>query len=170
MGRIIKLLLIVLVCYAGWTAYARFRGGRSVGPQTGGAAPEIEVTNTKGRTVALTDFAGEPVVINFWATWCPPCRAELPVFDKLAKEYRKKISFMMIDLGEEKDKVTSFVKKGGFSFPVYFDPLGKAGAAYSVRAIPQTVVIDADGNVAATHVGSLNEKTLRGLIAPVLGR
>lgn len=126
-----------------------------------------------GNTVRLSDMFGKPVVINFWATWCPPCKRERPDFDRLCREYGDRVVFMMVNLTDGRrdtvDGTKKFVSEKGYTFPVYFDT-GLSGAkAYSVSSIPQTTFIDANGNVFATRIGAMNETVLRSYINAILG-
>ena len=136
-------------------------------------APDFPVLDADGNTVRLSDMFGKPVVINFWATWCPPCKRELPDFDRLCREYGDRVVFMMVNLTDGRrdtvDETKKFVSEKGYTFPVYFDT-GLSGAkAYSVSSIPQTTFIDANGNVFATRIGAMNETVLRSYINAILG-
>lgn len=98
----------------------------------------------------LSDFAGTPVVINFWATWCSPCKAELPAFEAAFQQYGEQVHFMMINMTDGArdtvDGVKDFVAGGEYSFPLYFDTELDAAYAYGVYSIPMTVFINADGS------------------------
>jgi thiol-disulfide isomerase/thioredoxin len=128
------------------------------------AAPDITVVNAAGDGVKLSDMAGKPVVLNFWASWCPPCKSEMPEFDKAYAEYGEEVTFMMVDLTdgarETVETGAAYVAEQGFSFPVYYDTSGEAAAAYGVSAIPSTLFIDKDGNVVTGAQGAINEETL----------
>lgn len=136
-------------------------------------APDFTVLDKDGNTVRLSDKFGKPVVINFWATWCPPCKQELPDFDKLSKEYGDKIVFMMVNLTDgyrdTVDGTKRFVSGKGYTFPVYFDTKDNAASAYNVSSIPQTTFIDAKGNIYTTRIGAMNEATLRIYLNALLG-
>lgn len=126
---------------------------------------DFTVKDKDGNPVKLSSFIGKPVVINFWASWCPPCRAELPHFDKLAKEYDGRVTFLMVNLsGENKDTVVNFVNKNNYTFPLYFDDTDSGANAYAVSSIPVTVFINADGNVADRRVGAMSEAVLKNYI------
>lgn len=136
-------------------------------------APDFPVLDADGNTVRLSDMFGKPVVINFWATWCPPCKRELPDFDRLCREYGDRVVFMMVNLTDGRrdtvDGTKKFVSEKGYTFPVYFDT-GLSGAkAYSVSSTPQTTFIDANGNVFATRIGAMSEAALRSYINAILG-
>ena len=110
-------------------------------------APDFTVLDKDGNTVRLSEKFGKPIVINFWATWCPPCKQELPDFDKLCKEYGDRVVFMMVNLTDgyrdTVDGTKRFVSGKGYTFPVYFDTKDNAASAYNVSSIPQTTFIDA---------------------------
>lgn len=136
-------------------------------------APDFTVLDKDGKRIGLSDQFGKPIVINFWATWCPPCKQELPDFDKLYREYGDKVTFMMVNLTDGKretvDGTKSFVSKNGYSFPVYFDTVYEGADAYNVSSIPQTTFIDKNGNIYTTRIGAMNEATLRSYINAILG-
>lgn len=136
-------------------------------------APDFTVLDKDGNTVRLSEKFGKPIVINFWATWCPPCKQELPDFDKLCKEYGDRVVFMMVNLTDgyrdTVDGTKRFVSGKGYTFPVYFDTKDNAASAYNVSSIPQTTFIDAKGNIYTTRIGAMNEATLRIYLDALLG-
>ena len=136
-------------------------------------APDFTVLDANGKKIRLSDNFGKPIVINFWATWCPPCKRELPDFDKLCMEYGDKVVFMMVNLTDGRrdtvDGTKNFVSKNGYTFPVYFDTEYNGADAYNVSSIPQTTFIDANGNVYTTRIGAMNETVIRSYIAALLG-
>ena len=127
-------------------------------------APDFTVYDEEGAPVSLSDFAGTPVVINFWATWCPPCRGELPAFDAAYKAYGEDIQFLMVDLTdgsrETKEVVRDFLRETGYTFPVFYDTDYSGAMAYGVRSIPMTVLIRADGTVLGGQIGAVSESAL----------
>ena len=132
-------------------------------------APDFTVYTLAGEAAKLSDFAGKPVVINFWATWCPPCRQELPGFENAWQQYGDEVVFLMVECGgESADEVETFVTEGGYTFPVYVDSDGTAAAAYGINAIPVTALVDGDGNLFAYQVGAVEEESLRGAIDMLL--
>ena len=136
-------------------------------------APDFTVLDKDGNTVRLSEKFGKPIVINFWATWCPPCKQELPDFDKLSKEYGDRVVFMMVNLTDgyrdTVDGTKRFVSDKSYTFPVYFDTKDNAASAYNVSSIPQTTFIDAKGNIYTTRIGAMNEATLRIYLNALLG-
>ncbi len=135
-------------------------------------APDFTVLDAYGSSVRLSGKFGKPIVINFWATWCSPCRQELPDLNRLYSEYGDRITFMMVNLTDGlRDTVEgtkSFVAQNGYTFPVYFDTSSSGANAYGVSSIPQTTFIDRNGNVYTTRIGSMNESTLRGYLDALL--
>ena len=111
-------------------------------------------------------------MINFWATWCPPCRSELPAFESLYAEYGDRIDFMMVNLTDgERDTVSvvqDFVAEQGYTFPVYFDTEFSAADAYQIYSIPVTVFVRADGTIAAQQIGAMQESNLRAYLEDLL--
>jgi thiol-disulfide isomerase/thioredoxin len=115
--------------------------------------------------VKLSDFIGKPVVLNFWASWCPPCKGEMPEFDAVYKEVGEDVAFLMVDLvdgqRETKEKGAEYIKEQGFTFPVYFDVNQDAAATYGIMSIPTTIFIHKDGNVITGVQGAIDAETLR---------
>ena len=133
------------------------------------AAPEFSVEDAQSNTVAFTDFVGKPIVINFWASWCPPCKAEMPEFETVWQELGDDVTFLMINATdgarETKEKAAAFLAEAGFSFPVYYDVNQEAAYLYGISSLPTTVFIDAEGRIVTGYIGMLDEQTLRGGIA-----
>ncbi|MCL1891200.1 MAG: TlpA family protein disulfide reductase [Coriobacteriia bacterium] len=127
-------------------------------------APDFVMTDSKGKKVKLSDLRGKPVVLNFWASWCPPCKGEMPGFNAVYEELGSEVQIVMLCLLDEEETqgdALGFVESQGYSFPVYFDVQQEGAIAYNVRAIPATVLIDKDGCLVAVQQGALDESTLR---------
>lgn len=134
---------------------------------------DFSVLDEDGNTVSLSDYFGTPIIVNMWATWCPPCRAELPYFDAAAKRYEGQIRFMMVDLTDgvtdTVESATAFAREeNGYSFPLYFDPDYSSITAYDSNAIPVTLFIRADGSLLHRQIGSMDEVTLESYIQQLL--
>lgn len=134
---------------------------------------DFTVLDEEGNSVSLSEYFGQPIVVNVWATWCPPCRAELPYFDAAAKQYEGQIRFMMIDLTDgETDTVasaTAFAREeNSYSFPLYFDSDFSAVKAYQINAIPVTLFIRADGSLLHQQIGAMDEATFASYILQLL--
>jgi len=128
-------------------------------------APDFSMIDINGNEIMLSGMKGKPVVLNFWASWCPPCRVEMPDFDKVYKELGDDVHFMMVCLvdgvRETIQRGTVFITEQGFSFPVYFDTRQEGAYAYGIRSIPTTLFIDSEGFAAAGVQGAIDESTLR---------
>ena len=135
-------------------------------------ALDFTVTDEQGNTVSLSDFAGKPIVVNFWATWCDPCKMEMPYFQKAYERYGDNVTFLMVNVdggAAPTASVTGFLADGGYTFPVYYDGNYSASLAYSVDAIPETVFITADGYISHTKIGAISENQLNSEIERILG-
>ena len=142
-------------------------------PAEGSEAPDFSVIRlSSGKTVHLSDLKGKPVILNFWATYCPPCREEFPAYQKMFETYGDEVEFVMINThsgeSETDDKVVAFIDENGYTFPVYLDQDMNACMAYGVMAIPTTVAIDADGVIRTLTVGGLSEEEIEERIKEIL--
>lgn len=109
----------------------------------------------EGENVALSDYRGSVVLLNFWATWCPPCREELPSMVRLQEELGDEpFTILAVSLREDRDTVRSFLDENGFELPVLLDESGESGMQYGVRGIPTSYVVDTEGRVLAMLVGA----------------
>ena len=129
------------------------------------AAPDFTVYDGDGNPVHLADFKGKPVVLNFWASWCGPCKMEMPDFEAKCRELDGEVVFMMVnatDGGRETvDTAKQFISDSGYTFPVYYDTEYSAIYAYGVNAFPTTFFIDAEGNLVAYGQGAMSGETLQ---------
>ena len=129
------------------------------------AAPDFTVVDRDGNSVKLSDFRGKPVVLNFWASWCGPCKSEMPDFQAAFEKYGEDIHFLMINLADGAQETVSsaggFIDKQGYTFPVYYDTAISAAMAYGVGSIPVTYFIDANGDLVAYGRGALDAATLQ---------
>ncbi len=127
-------------------------------------APDFTVQTADGETAKLSDYVGKPVIINFWATWCGPCKSELPAFNDAYAAYGEDIHFLMVNLTDGAQEtaagVTEFVENNGYTFPLYLDTEIDAASTYGVYSIPLTVFVDAKGNLLGGHTGAMSYETL----------
>ncbi len=131
-----------------------------VSPQIGGLSPEFDLSALDGSTFHLAETRGRPVVLNFWATWCPPCRAEMPTIQAHSELWGDDLLVVGIEVGETPPEVQAFVDDFGLTFPVLLDRDGRVARRYFVQGLPTTVVLDADGVVQARHVGAMRPEDL----------
>lgn len=112
--------------------------------EIGKLAPNFTLENLDGQEVSLEDYRGKIVMLNFWASWCPPCRQEMPDMKRLQEENEDLVIFA-VNVKEEKSKVESFIEEGGYGFEVALDPEGEIAAIYLVSAFPTSYFIDKEG-------------------------
>ncbi|HEA64922.1 MAG TPA: TlpA family protein disulfide reductase [Candidatus Aminicenantes bacterium] len=118
-------------------------------------ALDFALKNLEGSEVSLKDFQGKVVFLNFWATWCGPCREEMPSMEKLWQRFKEKAFVILaVDLREGKEEVNSFMKDYGLTFSVLLDSKGEVGSMYAVRAIPTTFLIDSEGRIVGAALGA----------------
>ncbi len=135
-----------------------------------GLAQDFTVYNYDRKEFSLAQMQGKATVVNFWASWCPPCVGELPHFNSLYNYYKDSVNFMMVNTEDasQMDNVAAFISDNGYSFPVYYDLDYSGTKAYSINAIPVTLFIDKDGNLIEKQVGAMDEETIREYIEEIL--
>lgn len=135
----------------------------------GEVAPNFELKTLEGENVKLSDYRGKKVILNFWATWCPPCRAEMPHMQKYYEQHAKEdnveilaVNLTTVDHGME--KITSFVSEYGLSFPVLLDSEGEMGSIYQAVTIPTSYLLDTQGRVQSKFAGPMDQATIEQLV------
>ena len=136
-------------------------------------APDFTVYDLEGNAHKLSDFRGKPVIVNFWASWCGPCKSEMPDFEEKYQEYGDEVHFLMVNLTdgsqETVETASAFVEGQGYTFPVYFDTDYSGAIAYGVSAVPATYFIDENGSLIAYGKGSLSQEQLQRGIDMLIG-
>jgi cytochrome c biogenesis protein CcmG/thiol:disulfide interchange protein DsbE len=121
-------------------------------------APDFELTTHDGKVVRLKDLRGKVVLLNFWATWCPPCKAEMPDLNALHKTYGAERDFLVLGVNDEESAadVAAFAQREGIAFPLLLDPDGRVlEKLFDVRYLPTSVIIDREGNIRDTWRGQI---------------
>lgn len=119
-----------------------------------GQAPPFKLPSIDGQEKTLEEFKGKPILLHFWATWCPPCREEMPVFQKLYNELNTSgLVIIGINVGESPEIVKNFVRETGVTFPILLDERGEIANMYKVRGLPTTFWIDPAGKIADVTLG-----------------
>ena len=133
--------------------------------EDGTPAPDFTVYDRDGNAVRLSDYIGKPVILNFWASWCGPCKMEMPDFQDKYQDLGGEIQFLMINMTdgsrETTDSASAFIAEQGYTFPVFYDTGSEAAIAYGAYSLPTTYFIDAEGNVIARASGTIDGETLQ---------
>ncbi len=132
-----------------------------VGVRIGNLAPDFALKDLEGSTVRLSDLRGKPVLVNFWATWCPPCREEMPTLEKAYQKYRQEgVEFLGIDMREDAETVRKFVQQNRYSWTFLLDSDGRVASSYRAVSIPTSFFLDRDGIVRDMHLGAITPSLL----------
>ncbi|TVR72674.1 MAG: TlpA family protein disulfide reductase [Sphaerobacteraceae bacterium] len=167
LGAIALLLLAGSIALFAW-AWSNERGDSSSGQnvEVGREAPDFTLPDLEGNQVALSDHRGEVVLINFWATWCPPCRVEMPDMEAVYREHRDEgFEILGVDQREPKELVEEFVTDRGFSWIFLLDEDFDVSQEYSATSIPRSILVDRDGTVAHVWRGTLTRSQLEQQLA-----
>lgn len=154
--------LLVVVAGVLWSAVSRVAPDMGVlpgappAPQIGFAAPDFTLETLDGRSVRLADLRGRPVILNFWATWCPPCRQEIPNLMAATVKYGDRVAIVGIDDSEDHDTVAEFVFKESMNYTIVLDPNHVVVDRYRVNGLPTSFFVDADGVIRDLVVGPLS--------------
>jgi peroxiredoxin len=174
-GLIFGLLAGLVIFYGlpAWQAQAAatpVSGGAPAAPApvVGAPAPDFVLKDLSGNTARLSSFAGQPVLINFWATWCGPCRAEMPAIeDRYNAHSSSGFVVLAVNVDEPAEVVRPFVDELGLTFPIVLDPGGSVTELYRVLGFPTSFWVDADGMIVAQHVGPMFEDQIDNYLAKV---
>lgn len=140
------------------------------GLEKGETAPDFELTTLAGESVKLSDYQGKKVILNFWATWCPPCRAEMPHMQAYYEEQAAEdnVEILAVNLTKEDrglEKINTFKDEYGLSFPIPLDETGEVGALYQAVTIPTSYILDTQGRVQTKFVGPMDQTTIEKIIS-----
>jgi thiol-disulfide isomerase/thioredoxin len=132
-------------------------------------APRLELKELDGNPASLADFAGQVVLVNNWAFWCPPCRAELPILERYYQDHRAQgFTVIGIESGGSAQTVSQYVEGYKLTYPIWLDPRIKAVAAFRNRSLPNSYVIDGDGQVRLAWTGPVSREMLENYVSPLL--
>lgn len=174
---VIGLVLIVgsvfiffLINASAGAADVQSSGSRSTVPaQVNYPAPELSLENINGQVQSLADFRDKIVLVNNWATWCPPCKAEMPTLVAYYQAHKDEgFVIISIDAGESKQAVQAFAEQYKMTFPVWLDPGAAAMDAFKNQSLPSSYVIDRSGTVRVMWVGEINREMLEKYVTPIL--
>jgi thiol-disulfide isomerase/thioredoxin len=151
------------------TAITLAGGLGGVAPRIGEPAPDFALETLDGSTLALADLRGRPVIINLWASWCPPCRGELPDLETLAREYGDRgLVVLGVNLQEDRASVQRYADALGLTFTIALDRQGAVANRYNLNALPTSYFVDRAGTVRDVNIGPLTERGLRAKLGKVL--
>lgn len=163
------LLLVLTGCYSGGGPKHTVEGNGGPGSLTGAPAVSYDIPRTDGTTDSLAKHRGSVVVMNFWATWCPPCKEEMPALQALYRENRAKgLVVLGIDQGESRARAAAFAKEHGITFPILIDEDQKYASSYVSVGLPTTVIVGRDGHVVRGVDGPQTLVAFRAMVAPLL--
>ncbi|MBR5288805.1 MAG: redoxin domain-containing protein [Clostridia bacterium] len=139
--------------------------GEVAGPVFRNMAKNFTAYTGDGTAVSLKEKRGKPVVVNFFASWCSPCKMEMPYFEEFYQLYGDRVEFMMVNLcafgNDSKEAAKKMIADGGYTFPVYFDTDGEAALGYSIRSMPTTIFVSAAGELKGQKIGMIDRETLQ---------
>ena len=137
-------------------------------PLVGHVAPDFSLTTTDSQSHTLSSYKGQPVVLNFWATWCAPCRIEMPHLQEASEIYDGRVAFLGVNDGEAPSLITDFADELNLTYPLLLDNGRTISTLYGVRSLPTTLFIHGDGTVAEVIIGTINRAVLEDRIEKLL--
>lgn len=153
------IILILLAAAVGYTLYANLTKDQVQKVEVGKTAPDFALVDMNGQRHQLSDYRGEGVFLNFWATWCKPCEREMPYIENSYQYFKDKgVKVLTVDVGESELVVNNFIKRHNLNFPVMIDKDETVQTAYGINPLPITFLIDKDGIVVRSHTGELTQE------------
>ncbi len=152
--------VLIIFGLGGWDARAGPARDSQNLYEKGSQAPDFTLEALDGEQVHLNDFRGKVVILNFWATWCIPCREEMPYLEERYRRYKPDLVVLAINFAEPTGVVKAYVEELGLTFDVLLDPRALVQGMYEVRGYPTSVFIDAQGMIQTQHIGAMTEKQL----------
>lgn len=150
-------ILIILLAAVGYTLYANLNKDNQGKINVGDKAPNFALKDMQGNTHHLSDYKGKGVFLNFWGTYCPPCKEEMPYMDDVYKTYKNKgVEILAVNVGEANFIVNKFVKQYKLTFPILMDKDGDVRSLYRIDNLPHSVLIGPDGKVKQVIIGNEN--------------
>ena len=157
--RIILVIMLALVSVSGLATAGCSSSVPAEGIKVGKLAPDFQLQSLDGQAVSLSDFRGKGVLLNFWASWCGPCRYEMPFLQRVYEERSGQgLVILSVNVGESQSKVKEFMESSNLSFLTLLDTSEKVALKYNIRAIPTTFFIDKDGIIQDLKVGAFSSE------------
>ena len=153
------LIAVIFVAGIAWTAASRVTTDQATRTSGRRGTPDFALATLDGGTFRLSAQVGQPVVVNFWATWCPPCRAELPAFEEVYKNNRDKgLIVVGVDVGEAPEVIAEYIKQTALTFPIALDTSGEVTELFRIQGMPTTFFVGRDGKIKDTVIGGPQTK------------
>ena len=180
--RFLKILILLLLVAVMAAAVLVFAGKPAAAPaptaagatESSDLAPDFTMYDIDGNALRLSDFRGRPVILNFWASWCGPCKAEMPDLEAAYQAHGEEVQFLIVNLtdgqSETVEAASSYIASQGYTFPVYYDVDMEGALAYGIYVIPMTYFIDAQGTVRAIQEGMIQAEVLETNIQALLAQ
>ncbi|MEH7333792.1 thiol-disulfide oxidoreductase ResA [Neobacillus drentensis] len=155
-------ILLVLGAAVIYTLYANFTKDNKLKVAVGETAPDFVLTDMQGNKHRLSDYRGQGVFLNFWGTWCPPCKKEMPYINNQYQQYKDKgVQVLSVDIQESELAVNQFAEHYKLDFPIMIDTDKEVMTAYGIDPLPATFLIDKNGKVIKYNTGEMSEATVR---------
>ncbi|MBU7315598.1 TlpA family protein disulfide reductase [Paenibacillus oleatilyticus] len=167
-----KGMLLLLVALVSLVLYSKLPARAGTAAKIGAQAPAFALPALDGQTYTSEQFRGKPLIINFWASWCEPCKAEAPALARLYERYKDRVGLVAVNI-TAKDRIESvreFVSEHGLSFPVLLDERAETAQAYRIVPIPTTYLVDRSGMIADKMTGAADDATFEKKITALLQR
>ncbi len=166
---VLAVILVIQGCTASSQSITSDGQEATTGLNVGERAPDFTLVDLEGNQVSLSDFRGKTVFVNFWATWCPPCRAEMPEIEAVYQEYKDRgVVVIGVDILEPEDVVRQFVEQGGYSWTFVLDTSGEVAGNYEIAAIPTSLFIDREGIIQAVKIGAMTKRAMENNLADTM--
>ena len=160
-----SVILLLLMGAVGYTLYANFTKGQQTKIAIGEKAPDFVLTDMQGQKHRLSDYKGQGVFLNFWATWCKPCEIEMPYINNQYHQFKDKgVQVLAVNVGESRLAVNKFAQRHQLDFPIVIDNEAQVQSAYGIDPLPATFLIDKTGKVVKYFTGQMTEETVRELM------
>lgn len=164
-----QIAILALVILAGGLAIGNALFNKERIPRAGDRAPQFKVADLDGTRRSLNDWADKPLVLNFWGTFCPPCKEEMPALQRQAAKWAERgVGVVGMNLGEDAVTVRDFVRQLGIQFPIYLDTDDVVREAYGVNQYPTTFFIQPDGRIYTIIIGQMDEATIESTVESML--
>lgn len=164
-----RLLFLVMVGLIFWALYQSLYNNQPTRPEVGDLAPNFTLTTLDGKESSLEDLKGKVVMINFWASWCEPCRTEMPAMQEAYEKYKDQgFEIVAVNIAETDVTAASFARQYGLTFPIWMDRDREVTQLYKIGPIPSSLFVDSNGKITYRYEGPVNVSQLDSIIQPML--